>query len=177
MSRLRTTAICAVAVGVLLLAGCGGSTKSTSTHTTTRRTVPTTAKPTGAAVLRHSVVMAVDADHKTSVRALWTNAVPAKPTATAGLALSGLRKSVAGRRAKRIRVRMLHERFRVISTALNPSYTTATAVISDVQRVQPAHENGKPLGKSVTLKERARIELRRVSGTNRFVVWKVQLVN
>jgi hypothetical protein len=52
---------------------------------------------------------------------------------------------------------------------------TAKAVVLDVQSVQPAHANGKPLGRPVTLRERAALQLRRVPGTDQFVVWKVVL--
>jgi outer membrane murein-binding lipoprotein Lpp len=170
MTHSRIT-IAAVLVAGVLLAGCGSTTQTTPTRTSTTATQTVAS---GATLLRRAVVAAVDADHKTSVSALWTNTVPAKPVATAGPALTNLRKSVAGRRAKRIRIRMLHERFRVLNVNLDPSYATATAEVLDVQKVQPSHENGKPLGKSLSTTERAELELHRVPGTNRFVVWKVQ---
>jgi hypothetical protein len=37
--------------------------------------------------------------------------------------------------------------------------------------------NRKPGGRSVELNEKARIELRRVGRTNRFVVWRVQILD
>lgn len=171
MIRRRTTVSAALVVG-MVLAGCG----STAQKTPTRTAISTTTTQTlasGAAVLRHAVVAAVDADHKTSVTALWTNTVPAKPVATAGPALTTLRKSVAGRRAQGIKVRVLDDHLRLISTTLDPSYTTATAVIVDAERVQPTHKNGKPFGKAVTQIERATLELHRVGDRNQFVVWKV----
>lgn len=176
MTRRRV--ICGAVVAGLLVAGCGTSTHQTATSSTasTASTGASQTVASGAAVLEHAVVAAIDTDHKTSVTALWTNTVPAKVAATAGPALSELRKSVAGRRKRGIRVRMVHETFRVLSTTLAPSYTTATAVISDIERVQPTHKNGKPLGKSVTLHERADLELHRVAGSNRFVVWRVQVL-
>jgi uncharacterized lipoprotein YajG len=172
MTRPRI-AISTALISAVLLAGCGSSPHSPTTHTA-NATTTTQAAADGAAVLRRAVVAAIDADHKTSNSALWTNRVPAKPVATAGPALRQLRESVAGRRAKGIRVRMLHERFRVIDVTLDPSYATATAEILDVQTVQPTHNNGKPLGKSLSTTERAQIELHRVPTTNRFVVWKVE---
>ncbi|MGH2948860.1 MAG: hypothetical protein ACRDPC_21835 [Solirubrobacteraceae bacterium] len=35
------------------------------------------------------------------------------------------------------------------------------------------YRNGRRLGRSIRLKEEARVELRRVAETTRFVVWKV----
>lgn len=171
MSRHRTT-LSAATIGVLLVAGCGGSTKTTPTHTTTRTAVTTT-KASGTKMLTSAVVGAVETDHATSLKALRADSLPAKPPATAGPALKTLRRSVAGRRAQGIRIRMLHERFRVLSVSLDPSYATATADVVDVEKVQPVHRNGKAFGHPVTQTEHATIELHRIAGTNRFVVWKV----
>jgi outer membrane murein-binding lipoprotein Lpp len=169
----RRTTISAALVAGLVLAGCGSTQHPTTTRTATSTTTTQTVA-SGSAMLRRAVVAAVDADHKTSNTALWTNAVPAKPVATAGPALTNLRRSVAGRRKQGIRIRMLHERFRVLNVRLDPSYTTASAELIDAEKVQPTHESGKPLGKSLSTTERAELELHRVPGTNRFVVWKVQ---
>jgi hypothetical protein len=116
---------------------------------------------------------AIHEDHRMSVRVLWTNSVPAHPRATAGPALAVLRRSVAARARRGIRVRLLSERFRVISIRLDPSYARATAVVYDHQRVRPYGRDGRPLGRAVVLKERARLELRRLGSGMRFVVWKV----
>ncbi|MGH3266180.1 MAG: hypothetical protein ACRDNS_29775 [Trebonia sp.] len=172
MTRCRMIAICAVAAGGLLIAGCGGSTK-TSTGTTAPTIVSTTTKPNGIKVLTSAVIAAADADHATSLKALRTDIVPAKPPATAGPALKTLRQSVAGRRARGIRIRMLHERFKVTSVKLDASYATASADVLDVEKVQPVHKNGKAFGQPVTQTERAKLELHRVGGTDQFVVWEV----
>jgi hypothetical protein len=111
-----------------------------------------------------------------SVRVLWTNSVPAHPRATAGPALAVLRRSVAARARRGIRVRLLSEQFRVISIHLDPSYERATAVLYDRQRVRPYGRDGRPLGRPVTLKERVRLELRRVGSSTRFAVWKASPV-
>jgi hypothetical protein len=116
---------------------------------------------------------AIHEDHRMSVRVLWTNSVPAHPRATAGPALAVLRRSVAARARLGIRVRLLSERFRVISIRLDPSYARATAVVYDQQRVRPYGRDGRPLGRAVVLKEWARLELRRLGSGMRFVVWKV----
>lgn len=171
MTRPRMAGSAATVVA-FLLAGCGSSPRSSTTDTAISATK--TQAISGVAVLRRAVVAAIEADHKTSNNALWTNAVPAKPVATAGPALRQLREAVDGRRSKGIRVRMLHERFRVIEVTVDPSYATATAEVLDAQTVQPTHASGKPLGKSLSATERAKIELHRVPGTDRFVVWKVE---
>jgi hypothetical protein len=73
-------------------------------------------------------------------------------------------------------VQLLSDRFQVLSIRLDPSYTRATAIARGRQRVRP-HVNRKPGGRSVELNEKARIELRRVGRTNRFVVWRVQILD
>lgn len=176
----RRLTIAAVVVAGLSLAACGSTQhpKATPQHPKATRaaTSTTTARTTasGTTVLRRAVVAAVEADHKTSVTALWTNTVPAKPVATAGPALTNLRKAVAGRRKRRIRIRMLKDRFRVISATLDPSYAAATAVVIDVERVQPSHVSGKPLGKSVSQTEHVNLDLHRVGDSNQFVVWRAE---
>jgi hypothetical protein len=109
-----------------------------------------------------------------SVTALWTNQVPRHPVATAGPALSNLRTSVAQRKRHRIRVRLVSERFRILSLRIDPSYVSATATVLAVQRTQPTHTNGEPLGKPIRLTERARLVLHRVGAARRFVVWEVE---
>jgi hypothetical protein len=95
--------------------------------------------------------------------------------ATAGPALANLRNSATERRRRHIRVRVLSERFRILRIALDPSYTSATAKVLDVQRVQPSDANGKPRGKPVRLVERAHLVLRRLRDEPRFVVWQVRV--
>ncbi len=74
-------------------------------------------------------------------------------------------------------MRLLSDRFQVISIRLDPSYAEATAIARGRQRVRPYRLNGKPAGRSVKLNEKARIELRRQGRTNRFVVWRVKLID
>jgi len=170
--RLRAVLGC-VAIG--LLAGCGGGDHAKSTASPQSTTTADAAPASSPAALRQAVRSAIEEDHRMSVRALWTNEVPSHPTATAGPALAVLRKSAAERRRNHIRVRLVSERFRVLSLDLDPSYTSATATILDVQRTQPSHTNGKLLGKSVRLNERAQLVLHRIGTAPRFVVWKVTL--
>jgi hypothetical protein len=159
----------AVVVAALAVAGCGGST----THTTAASTQPTTtasqqATPT---VLEQAVRRAVSENHALLTEALLTNHVPASPNGTAGPALADVRRSAAQRRAQGVRVRILSERLRVLSVQLDPSYATATATIINTQRVRPIYRGhaGRPSASS----EHVQLELHRVGGSERFVVWNV----
>ena len=171
---MTRSAMCAVVIAAVSVAGCsGGSNRASSTSTSPSTSGPTTTEPTTEAALIAAVRTAIRNDHRMSVRVLWTNKVPTRPRATAGPALAVLRRSVAARARRGIRVRLLSERFRVVSIRLDPSYTRATAVVHDPQRVRPYGRDGRPLGRAVALNERARLELRRVGSGMRFVVWKV----
>jgi hypothetical protein len=160
-----------VLVGCAVLAGCGGSTHDGSTTSPTT-TSSTQTIPSAAAHLEQAVKEAINQDHAISVRALWTNTVPGNHPATAGPQLTALRQSVAQRRAQGLRVKLLKEQFRIVAVRLAPSYSAASATVTDHERVQPSYANGRPRGKAVTLSERVRLELRRV-GDAHFVVWKV----
>lgn len=154
------------------LTGCSGGNGNATPPTTngaSARTEPADVE----AALTKAVREAVRADHRMSVRVLWSNAIPARPPATAGPALASLRRSVADRRRRGIRVRLVSERFQIVSVRLDPSYTRATAVVSDFQRAQPYGRDGRPLGRAVVLDERVTLDLRRVGSSTRFVVWKV----
>jgi|GEM_PF-2951778 len=153
------------------IVGCGSGTHQAATSAATPSTTPNST-----AQLEHAVRTAISEDHALSVQALWTNSVPANPPATAGPELAILRKSVAQRRAQRVRIRTVSEHFRVLAVELNPSYATATATVLDDQQVQPSYPNGRPRGKSVSLHEHVRLELHRLGTSERFVVWKVVLL-
>jgi hypothetical protein len=71
---------------------------------------------------------------------------------------------------------VLSEHFRIASVQLDPSYTTATAMVIDDERVQPSYRNGRAHGKATTLHEHVRLYLRRVDSAERFIVWKVVLL-
>ncbi len=169
-SDRASLALCAVFLA-LAASGCSGSSndKTNALSTSTNQTSRTDTEATLIAAVR----TAINEDHRMSVRVLWTNAVPARPRATAGPALVVLRRSAAVRARRGIRVRVLSEQFRVVSIKLNPSYDRAIAVVYDPQRVRPFGRDGRPLGRPILLKERARLELRRLGSSTRFVVWKV----
>jgi len=157
---------------VALLAGCGGGNKKS----TTQPPSPTTTSDTGKAALERAVRQALRANDKLSGYVLWSNRVPEWATrSTRGPALAALRVSAADRRQKGIRVRTLVSKLEIASVALNPSYTTATAVVRSVQRVRQ-YRGGKPMGRAVKLDERAKVELRRLGASDRFVVWRLKAV-
>src|SRR6266545_4290325 len=116
---------CALFVLVVVAAtSCSGSSHNKTNALTTIATTSTTTSDI-AATLIAAVRTAINEDHRMSVRVLWTNAVPARPRATAGPALVVLRRSAAVRARRGIRVRVLSEQFRVVSIKLNPSYDRA----------------------------------------------------
>jgi hypothetical protein len=164
-----------IVVVLALLAGCdGGGTEESATQPP-----PTTTTPeSGRAALERGVRSALAENRRLSVYVLWNNKIPPwAKRSTRGPALAGLRTAAADRMKRGIRVRLLTDRFQVNSIRLDPSYTEATAIARARQRVRPHRLNGKPAGRSVELNERARIELRRIGRTNRFVVWSVKLLD
>ena len=169
MRRLALMLMVLVATSSAVSCGSGGTDSGSSTSPST-----TTVASDPRAQLEDAVREAVEHDHRDAVRSLWTNRVPAHPAATGGPALAQWRRSVATRARRGIRVRTLSQRFWVVSIRLHPSYERAIVVVADDQRVQPSHRNGKPIGRSVVLHERARLELRRVGRSERFVVWTVE---
>lgn len=176
---------------ILLLAGCGGSSRHSSpttqqsmaSATTTAAAAPTTStqlattKQDTRATLRAAVRAALAANHKLAIRVLWTNRIPVTAgQSTRGPALAELAASAKDREKKGVRVRMIRDGYRIISIGLAATKTHATAFAEWDQRVVPSHLNGTPRGGAVLLRERARVELRRVGTLQSFVVWKVTLV-
>lgn len=160
---------------VLAASGCGGSgARTTAGRTTGTSSISRTT--TAVASLEDAVRKAITEAHHLSVEALWTNRVPANPPANGGPALATLRRSVAERRKAGVRVRTLSEHFRILSVHLDPSYTTASAIVRDDQRVQPTDLKGRRQGGPSEAHERVRLDLRRVGNGERFIVWKVTLL-
>lgn len=174
MTKTLATALTVTLTLILVIAGCGSDNNDsapTTTQTTTAATNPT-------AALKRGVRAALNENRRLSIYVLWNNKIPAWATqSTRGPALAGLRTAAADRKRRGIRVKLLSDRFQIRSITLNPSYTEATAVVQGRQRVQPSRANGQPSGRAVTLNERARVQLRRLGNTDRFVVWKVTLVS
>jgi hypothetical protein len=122
--------------------------------------------------LEAGVRAAVKQNFKLSLYVLWHNAIPAWASrSTGGPALAALRASATTRRGRGVRIRPIKTALRVRAISVDASYLTATAVADSRQRVRP-YEAGRPQPKLIALHERARLTLRRVGSTDRFIVWK-----
>ena len=173
----------AAVVVIFLLAisaGCnsGGKKKVATLPTTTPTTSQTaTTSQAGDASLEEAVRSTLSQNRRLSIYVLWNNTIPSWAAhSTRGPALASLRAAAQNRQNRGIRVRLLASRRQIVSIRLDASYLRAKAIIVDRQRVQPSGRNGRPLGRAVMLKERARYELRRIGRSNRFVVWRVVLL-
>lgn len=170
----RQVLLIPVTLAVIVAAsGCGTGTTSTAASHTPPPTTTTSRSGTPAA-LEEAVRSAVSENHALLTQALLTNSVPVKPEGTAGPALAAVRSSAAQRKAQGVGVRILSETFRVLAVKLDPTYTTATATILNTQRVQPTY--GHRAGAPSTSREHVRLELHRITGTDRFVVWNVTVL-
>jgi hypothetical protein len=168
MTRL---AILLLALIAAIAAGCDGGNDQVATQPP-----PTTTSETATATLERAVRRALRENDQLSGYVLWNNRVPTWATrSTRGPALATLRRSAADRRKRGVRVRTLENRLQITSVTLDPSYTKATAVVRSIQRVRP-YQGGKPIGRAVELDERARVELRRLDSSSRFVVWRVRVL-
>jgi hypothetical protein len=163
----KTAVIGCIAIA-LLAAGCGGSREAATTAVTT--TVRADPQKRLTAAVRETL----RANHRLAKLVLWRDSVPAYATSsTRGPALAALRSAAAGRRRQGIHVKVISDSFRIASVTLDPSFTRATAVVVDPQRVRPYGSNGKPLGKPVSLSEKSRFVLHRLGASEQFVVWHV----
>jgi hypothetical protein len=113
-----------IAICVLAVTGCGGKTAGRTTSTTTSSA--TAARPATSETLKAAVRSSLIAYHRLSVQSLWSNAIGSHPAAIAGPALSDLRKALAQRRTRRVRVRLISDRFHIRAIDLDPSFETAT---------------------------------------------------
>ena len=174
MSRIRRSSITLLlASGISLLAFTGSASAGTRMARTGARMVsaPTLAE------LHAGVVAALQANRELNVQELWTNRIPAAAQkSTRGPALAAMRVSVAQREKQRVRVRMLHNTYRILSVRFNGARTTATAVAQWNQDVVPSHLDGVRIGHAIALHERALILLHRIGASRVFVVWKVDLI-
>jgi hypothetical protein len=165
----RTVRSLPVLALLIAVSGCSGTTAA-KTRSSASKAPQASASATE---LTAAVRGAILAHHRLSVRALWSNQIDAHPRVIAGPALADLRTALTQRRKRGVRVRLLSERFRIVSIRLQPSYAAATAVITDPQRLRPYGYDGRPLGRPVSLDENARIQLHRVDRSRTFVVWQV----
>ena len=162
-----------IALLLAIASGCDGGDGEVMTQPPPATTSP----ETGEAALTSAVRRALRENDRLSGHVLWFNRLPAWATrSTRGPALATLRQSAADRRRRGIRIRTLASRLEITSIELDPSYTTATAVVRSIQRLR-LHRGGKPAGREIRLDERASVELRRIGSSGRFVVWRVRVVD
>jgi hypothetical protein len=161
---------------VLAAGGCGSSSRTGTTAGRSTGTTSVNRTTTAAVSLEQAVRKAITEEHALSGEVLWTDRVPANPSAIGGPALAVLRQAVAQRRSAGVRVRVLSEHFRILNVNLDPSYATATATVIEDQRVQPTDLKGRRQGGPSEAHERVRLDLRRVGNGERFIVWKVTLL-
>jgi len=165
---MRRAAALALLAAIIGCCACGGSSSHTTetTGTAARRVDPTTQ-------LEHAVRTALAANHHLSGYVLWHDAVPSWATqSTRASALAALRASARDRRSQGIRIRPLVDHVDVLDVQISPSYASATATVRDTGVVAP-YRDGRRLGRTIRLDERARVELRRIGDALRFVVWRV----
>jgi hypothetical protein len=173
-NALATTGI--VAALILLTSGCGGGSTATTASNHGAATNTSVEQAETPAALEGAVRRAVNENHALLTHALLTNSVPSNPQGTAGPALADVRRSAAERKAQGTSVRILSENFRVLGVELDPSYTTATATILNLQKVQPLYGVHRRPGAPSPSREHVRLELHRIGNADRFVVWKVTLL-
>ena len=167
---MRTVAALLLVLFAGASSGCGGGHKAAATAVTTTSTVRANPEQRLTAAVRETL----RANHRLAKLVLWRNSLPGTATSsTRGPALAALRSAAAGRRRRGIHVKVVSDGFRIDSVTLDSSFTRATAIVADPQRVQPYGSDGKPLGQPVSLSEKSRFELHRVGSSERFVVWKV----
>ena len=184
---MKRTAL--IVAAILLLAGCGGSSHTSSPSTQERVPHSTTATTSRAsteqaannahrrALVRAAVRAALLANHRLAIRVLWTNRIPANAIrSTRGSALAGMRASARDRQRRGVRVRMVHDNYRIKSISLARSLRQATAVVESIQTVALTHLSGRTFGRSVELHERGRVVVHRLGMSNDFVVWSISLL-
>lgn len=171
MSRPRLLLLLLAAAAVA--AGCSGGGDGNATPPTTSATGATTETADTEAALKRAARTALDENFRVSVFVLWHNRLPASAErSTRGPALKALTDAAADRRQEGLRIRSLPGRYRIVQLQLDPSYTRATAVVHDERRVVP-YRNGRELGRTIAVNDRAEIELHRLGESLRFVVWRV----
>ena len=169
---MKAAALVGCLVVALAAAGCGNGSKnprSTNTSTSSTANDPT-------AALNLAVRNALRKNYQLSGYVLWHNAVPASAQeSTRGPALAGLRASATQRRKSGIRIKPITGRLTIVSVSIDPSFAKATAMTVATGRVRP-YEGGKAEPRTISVQERARVQLRRLGTAKKFVVWKVTVL-
>lgn len=169
---MRTPFVISCLAFAVIVGGCGGGSATppaTKTSTTTAVRDPTV-------LLNGAVRQALHKNYELSGYVLWHNIVPASALqSTRGPALAALRGSAAQRRKSGIRIKPVAGGLTIVSVSLDPSLTKATAVTLASGRVRP-YEGGKAEPRTIAVHERARVQLRRLDSSKKFVVWKVTVL-
>jgi hypothetical protein len=169
---MRTSVVIGCLVVALIAAGCGGGMATPSTAKTTS----TTTARDPASQLDSAVRRALRANYVLSGYVLWHNAIPVNAQdSTRGPALAGLRSSAAQRNKSGIRIKPVSGRLTIVSVSIDPSFTRATAVTLAAGHLRP-YEGGKAEPRTIAVHERARVQLRRLAGSKKFVVWQVTVL-
>ncbi len=167
---MRTVAALLLVLLAGAASGCGGTSSHASTLTPAGTT--TTGGVREQPRLESAVRLAVKQNFTLSLYVLWHNEIPAWASrSTGGPALAALRTSAASRRGRGIRIRPITTALRIQAIRVDPSYMTATAIADSKQRVRP-YESGNPQPRPIAVHERARLTLKRVGSSQRFIVWK-----
>jgi hypothetical protein len=162
-----------LALVAALATGCGGS-KHAATSSSARTTV--SKHQDTATTLDRAVRVALDENFRLSLYVLWNNSIPSwAQHSTRGPALAALRSAAATRRGRGLRIRSQPGHYTILSVQLDPSYARATALVRDRREVLP-YRDSKRLGRAIKVDDHARIDLRRLGNSPRFVVWRVSPV-
>src|SRR6266511_2726350 len=137
---MRQFALLLLALLAATTAGCNGGNEKVATQPSPT----TTSTQTSEAVLKQAVRTALNENRRLSIYVLWNNRIPPwAERSTRGPALASLRTAAQTRRNRGVRVRMLKGGREIHSVQLEPSYTRATAIVIDRQRLQPSRRNGR----------------------------------
>lgn len=169
---MRTLFVISCLAFAVMVAGCGSG--SATPHATKTSTATAVRDPS--VLLNGAVRQALHKNYELSGYVLWHNIIPASALqSTRGPALAALRSSAAQRRKSGIRIKPVAGGLTIVSVSLDPSFTKATAVTLASGRVRP-YEGGKAEPRTIAVHERARVQLRRLDSSKKFVVWKVTVL-
>jgi hypothetical protein len=169
---MKTTMLIGCLAVAVVAGGCGGSSATPpSAKTSTSRAA---SDPT--ASLNMAVRDALQKNYELSGYVLWHNSVPASAKqSTRGPALAALQASAVQRRKSGIRIKPITGRLAIVSVSIDPSFAKATATTVASGRVRP-YEGSKAESRTISVHERARVQLRRLGTAKKFVVWKVTVL-
>jgi hypothetical protein len=171
---MRSTAAIGAVLLALAAAACGGGSASPSTQVSTAHVAGTSTD--SAAALDRAVRRALHENYLVSAYVLWHNRVPLEARhSTRGPALAALGSAATQRRKSGIRIKPVTGRLTIVSVAVDPSFTRATAITVASGRVRP-YENGHAEPRDIGVHERARVQLHRVGNSQQFVVWQVAVL-